>query len=115
NEVMTEDLKSLSDGELTFEGDRAWQKGDASRLEAVKAEKARRAVIQRAGSRGMPLWMKVICWIAIYIVGNGAAAAIGIGGWGQLLVGACAAGGLTPVVNNLVKKSQRAKAERANA
>ena len=112
---MIEDLKSLSDGELTSEGDKAWQKGDSSRLEAIKAEKARRAVIHRAATQGMPLWMKVICWIAIYIVGCGVAAAIGIGGWGELLIGACAAGGLTPVVNNLVKKSQRQKAEKANA
>jgi len=105
---MTQDLRSLSDAELTAEADKAWGRGETERLAALKAEKTRRANVPT----GMSTWMKVLCFIMLYIIGANVAAAFGIGGLMAMLVGAAVGVALTPVLDAAVEKAQLRRLER---
>ena len=102
------EFASLSDAELVSESDKAWGRGDKERMAAIKAERARRAKLANAG---MKTWVKVLCYILMYIIGSNVAAAFGIPGLWALLLGAAISGTLTPLIDTAVGNQLRRKAQ----
>jgi len=106
---MSEDLRTLSNDDLTSIGDKAWDTNDKERMEAVKAEKLRRA----AENQGMKVWMKVPCWLALYVLGTRGVGLFGIGGLIAMILGATAASAGVPFLDSVIKKSRKRKGNAA--
>jgi hypothetical protein len=103
------EFASFSDAELVSESDKAWGRGDTERLAAIKAERARRAKLANAG---MKTWVKVLCYILMYIIGANLAAAFGIPSLWAMLLGAAISGTLTPLIDTAVGNQLRRKAQK---
>ena len=103
------EFASLSDAELVSEADKAWGRGETERLAAIKAERARRAKLAKAG---MKTWVKVLCYLLMYIIGANLAAAFGILGLWAMLLGAAVSGTLTPLIDTAVGNQVRRRAQR---
>jgi len=104
-----DEFASLSDAELVSEADKAWGRGETERLAAIKAERARRAQLANAGMR---TWVKVLCYILMYIIGANLAAAFGLPVLWAMLLGAAISGTVTPLIDSAVGNQMRRKAKR---
>jgi hypothetical protein len=103
------EFDSFSDAELVSEADNAWGRGDAERSAAIKAERARRAKLANAG---MKTWVKVLCYILMYLIGANLVAAFGVPTLWAMLLGAAISGTLTPLIDTAVGNQIRRKAQR---
>lgn len=108
----TKEFAAFSDAELVSESDKAWGRGDTERLAAIQAERACRA---RLNNAGMKTWVKLLCYILMYIIGANLATAFGILGLWAMLLGAAISGTLTPLIDTAVGNQLRRKAQRQQA